>query len=55
MGRKRTSKKRDLKLYVEEDVVEKLNILKVNKSVLFEEAAQKLIKQIEEAEEKDKE
>lgn len=52
LGRKRTSTKRDLKLYVEEDLVEKLNILKVNKSVLFEKAALQLIKELEEKEEK---
>lgn len=48
MGRKRTSTKKDLKLYVDESLIEKLNFLKVNKSVLFTEAAEQIIKELEE-------
>lgn len=50
MGRKRTSTKKDLKLFVDKDVIEKLNFLKVNKSVLFTEAAEKLILEMAEKE-----
>jgi len=39
MGRKRTSTKRDVKLSVDEDLLDKLIELKINKSVLFTEAA----------------
>lgn len=50
MGRKRTGNKRDLTLSVDKDLVEKLLVLKVNKSVLFTEAAEKKIKELKENE-----
>lgn len=48
MGRKRTSKKRDVKLSVDESLLDKLVELKINKSVLFTEAAMKKLEEIEE-------
>lgn len=51
MGRKRTSAKRDVKLKVDEALLDKLIELKINKSALFTDAA---LKKLEELEEKKK-
>ncbi|MEK5234091.1 hypothetical protein MHB42_20595 [Lysinibacillus sp. FSL K6-0232] len=48
MGRKRTGNKRDVKLSVDNDLLDKLIELKVNKSALFTEAALKRLEEIEE-------
>lgn len=50
MGRKRTRVKRDLKLYVDDELIEQLNFLKVNKSVLFTNAAKEIIEKMEKIE-----
>lgn len=47
MGRKRTKKKRDVKLSVDAELLDKLLELKVNKSVLFTQAALKKLKDLE--------
>lgn len=47
MGRKRTSTKRDVKLSVDEDLLDRLIELKVNKSVLFTEAAMQKLADLE--------
>lgn len=51
VGRKRTSNKRDVKLSVDNDLLDKLIELKVNKSVLFTEAAIKKLEELEETKE----
>jgi len=52
MGRKRTSNKRDVKLSVDEDLLDRLIELKINKSVLFTEAAMRKLEELEEKKEK---
>lgn len=52
MGRKRTSKKRDLKLSVDGDLIDILIELDVNKSALFTEAARKKIEELSKEKEK---
>ncbi|PJO44068.1 hypothetical protein [Lysinibacillus xylanilyticus] len=47
MGRKRTSTKRDVKLSVDESLLDKLIELNVNKSVLFTEAAMRKLEDLE--------
>lgn len=47
MGRKRTSTKRDVKLSVDEDLLDRLIDLKINKSVLFTEAAMRKLAELE--------
>jgi len=47
MGRKRTSTKRDVKLSVDEDLLDRLIELKINKSVLFTEAAMQKLEELE--------
>lgn len=47
MGRKRTSTKRDVKLSVDEDLLNRLIELKINKSVLFTEAAMQKLEELE--------
>lgn len=54
MGRKRTGNKRDVKLSVDNDLLDKLIELKINKSVLFTEAAEKKLAELEEEREKGK-
>ena len=46
VGRKRTSTKRDLKLYVDDEIIEQLNFFKINKSVLFTDAAKAAIERM---------
>jgi len=47
MGRKRSSKKRDVKLSVDEDLLDRLIELNINKSVLFTEAAMRKLEELE--------
>lgn len=54
MGRKRTSNKRDVKLSVDNDLLDKLIEFKINKSVLFTEAAEKKLEELEKIKEKGK-
>lgn len=51
MGRKRTRTKKNINLYVEKDLIEKLKELELNASVIFTEAALKELKRHEELEE----
>jgi len=54
MGRKRTSTKRDLKLSVDEKIIDELNFFKENKSELFTMAAIKRLELLrKEKEQKD--
>lgn len=53
VGRKRTSVKRDLKLSVDEKIIDDLNHYKENKSKLFSEAAVKRIEELKKEEQKD--
>lgn len=46
MGRKRTSNKRDVKLKVDNEILDLLVELNVNKSLLFTEAAKKKIDEL---------
>lgn len=52
MGRKRTSTKRDVKLKVDEALLDKLIELKINKSALFTDAALKKLEELEEEKKK---
>lgn len=54
MGRKRTGNKRDVKLSVDNDLLDKLIELKINKSVLFTEAAEKKLEELEKIKKKGK-
>lgn len=47
VGRKRTSTKRDVKLKVDEELLDKLIELKVNKSALFTDAALQKLEELE--------
>lgn len=47
MGRKRTSNKKDLTLWIEEEIIEKLKLYEANKSLLFTDAAKKFIEEKE--------
>lgn len=53
MGRKRTSKKRDLKLSVDGEIIDELNYYKENKSKLFTDAAIVRLKELNEKEQKE--
>lgn len=50
MGRKRTSNKRNLNLWVDKDLVDQLNKLKVIPSVFFTEQAEELLRRVESGE-----
>lgn len=47
MGRKRTSKKQQISVSVDKDIIDRLRELDVNRSILFTEAALKLLEEIE--------
>lgn len=55
MGRKRTSKKKKVLISVDEEIYEKLVEWKINRSVLFTEAALELLEKIEKDEKNRKE
>lgn len=48
MGRKRTSTKKKALISVEQDLLERLKELEVNRSLLFTEAAEKYLQELEE-------
>lgn len=48
LGRKRTKTKKNINLYVEKDLIDRLKILELNASVIFTKAAQKELKRQEE-------
>lgn len=45
MGRKRTSNKKDLMLYVDKDIIKKLKELELNASAIFTDAALEKLKE----------
>lgn len=47
MGRKRTSTRKKLTLSIERELLEKLKEWEVNKSLLFTEAAKKMLEEME--------
>lgn len=47
MGRKRTSKKEQISVSVDSEIIEKLREYEVNRSVLFTEAALKYLEELE--------
>lgn len=53
LGRKRTSKKRDLTLSVDREIIDDLNKYEENKSKLFTDAAIIRLKELKEREQKD--
>lgn len=53
MGRKRTSNKINVNVYVDRDIVRKLKEYKVNRSLMFTNAALKEIERIENLEDDD--
>lgn len=53
LGRKRTSNKRNLNLWVDKDLIDQLNQLKILPSVFFTEKVEELMKEIEEKPKKD--
>lgn len=48
MGRKRTSNKTNMMLSVDKDLLKRLKELEINRSLLFTEAAEKLLSELEE-------
>lgn len=48
MGRKRTKTKKNINLYVEKELIDRLKSLELNASVIFTKAAQKELKRQEE-------
>lgn len=54
MGRKRTSNKKDINLYVDKDIIERLKKLELNASAIFTDAALKELKKYEKTTNEDK-
>lgn len=50
MGRKRTSNKKDVTLYVDKDLLKKLKEWEINMSLVFTKAAQNMINDLEKSE-----
>ena len=48
MGRKRTSNKKNMMLSIDKDLIKRLKELEVNRSLLFTEAAEKLLSELDE-------
>lgn len=48
MGRNRSSTKKDLTLWIDEEIIEKLKEYEINKSLLFTDAAKEFIADMEE-------
>lgn len=47
MGRKRTSNKKDMTLYVDKDLIKRLKELEINASAIFTEAALAVLKEFD--------
>lgn len=54
MGRKRTSNKQKALISVDKDLLERLKELEVNRSLLFTEAAEKYLREMDEKEKREK-
>lgn len=54
MGRKRTSKKVNVIVSVDKDIIEKLRLYEVNRSLMFTNSAIKMIEKIEKKENNEK-
>lgn len=48
MGRNRTSTKKDLTLWIDEEIIERLKEYEINKSMLFTDAAKQFLDEMEE-------
>lgn len=53
LGRKRSSTKKSLNLYIEQDIIETLKKLELNASVIFTDAAKKAIEKQKETKKQD--